>query len=95
MRAGCSIRLSTPPSEGPMRGMVQRSMKRLVVASSPRIEEADDAAVAAHVGAGDRVVGVVGEAGVVDALDGGVGGEELGDALAGGVLAAGRGARGS
>ena len=38
-------------------------------------------------GAGDRVVGVVGQAGVVDGLDRGVGGEELGDALAGRVLA--------
>ncbi len=78
IRAGCSIRLSTPPSDSAswnsLRPRGERD--RLCLGLD---QEGDHAAEVAHLAAGDRVAGMAGEARVEDALDGRVLAEEAGD----------------
>ena len=84
MRAGCSIRLSTPPSDSASWKIFVRATKvdGLVLGLE---QERDHPAEVAHLRAGDFVPRMVRQAGVEDTLDAGVPVEELGDAS--GVLA--------
>ena len=78
IRAGCSIRLSTPPSDSASwkmrRARDEGDRFRLRLH-----QEGDHAAEVAHLPARDVVAGMVRQAGVEDALDAGMSVEELGD----------------
>ena len=76
IRAGCSISDSTPPSDSPSVNSVVRPQMSTAL-SSGGDPEGHHAAECAHLGGGDLMARMLGQAGIVDVADGRVPGQHV------------------